>query len=282
MSLPRKGLPSFDDVLADENTQSSLPDFNEDYDESIVDLSDSDFGLESETISTDLPSYDSYKNEEDFSSIENSLEREETTPSNITQDDLSVPEDVFEKGVQDDSNFIEKIKSFIPKSKKKGPNKSKQKKDKAKLDINNIKLNKKQLITIISAFLIILLLIIGFNLIGGAKGKDSKTKVEDAPKTTKVEKSESNSIDNVKYEYKKSMSEGIVYEVTAKKSTKINIQRAFKDEKGNIILCESGDIEVTKGKQEVYAECLNNRENTEIKKSQDTLISDNIVELKNN
>ena len=58
------------------------------------------------------------------------------------------------------------------------------------------------------------------------------------------------------------------------------MQRAFYDSKGNIVDCESGDIEIIKGSQDVFAECVNDKEGTDIKDTEKNLIKDNLIEIK--
>ena len=58
------------------------------------------------------------------------------------------------------------------------------------------------------------------------------------------------------------------------------MQRAFYDSKGNIVVCESGDIEIIKGSQDVFAECVNDKEGTDIKDTEKNLIKDNLIEIK--
>ena len=147
-----------------------------------------------------------------------------------------------------------------PKKEKKGRIKSKKK----KFNFDYKKLNKKH-------FLIIF---VTFTLLTKPKNETNNN----AETTAKVEQTENKS--DIKFTFKKETSGGIIFEVTSDKSAKINLQRAFYDAKGNIVICESGDIEIIKGSQDVFAECVNNKENTDIKDTEKNLIKDNLIEIK--
>ena len=166
---------------------------------------------------------------------------------------------------------IEEVKS-TPKKEKKGRIKPKKKKFNFSFDYK--KLTKKHYFIISGVFVAFLIAFVAISLLMKPKeNTDNSTET-----TPKVEQTESKT--DVKYTFKKETSNGIIFEVTSEHSTKINLQRAFYDSKGNIVVCESGDIEIIKGKQDVFAECVNNKESTDIKDTDKNLIKDNLIEIK--
>lgn len=163
----------------------------------------------------------------------------------------------------------EEIKSK-PKKEKKGRIKPKKK----KFNFDYKKLNKKHYFIIGGVFALFLIIFVTFTLLT----KPTNETNNNAETTAKVEQTENKS--DIKFTFKKETSGGIIFEVTSDKSAKINLQRAFYDAKGNIVICESGDIEIIKGSQDVFAECVNNKENTDIKDTEKNLIKDNLIEIK--
>ena len=151
---------------------------------------------------------------------------------------------------------------------------SKPKKEKKGRIKPNKKLNKKHYFIIGGVFALFLIIFVTFTLLTKPKNETNNN----AETTAKVEQTENKS--DIKFTFKKETSGGIIFEVTSDKSAKINLQRAFYDAKGNIIVCESGDIEIIKGSQDVFAECVNNKENTDIKDTEKNLIKDNLIEIK--
>lgn len=245
MPLPKRKLPSLDNDL---NLQSD--DFNEDF-EQIQDLTDEDF----------LP-IDEQKSEIKDSEIKH-IGYEE-----VRED--KAPEKTKEKEQTDNNEKKGKIKQK--------QNKASEVLKKLSNNISNFdytKLNRKHYIIIGSVFTCFILLFILLSLINKPK---SNTKENNNSKHNTEKVSKNNS--KIKYTFKKDVSNGIIFDVVTEKSTKINLQRLFKDNNGNIIVCESGDIEITKGSQEVFAECLNNRESSDVKNTDKKLIKDNLVEIK--
>ena len=92
-------------------------------------------------------------------------------------------------------------------------------------------------------------------------------------------KSNNNEIkENISYSFKNEEYQGIVFTVKSSKNTKINLQRIYKEDKGNLVLCEAVEQEIEKDKeQDVYLTCLNNTE--EVSNTSNKLIKDNIVEI---
>ena len=225
-----------------------------------------------------LPSLDN-----DFSSVNTHEEFEEI--QELTDDDFINDNSDFEQiephesssYVQDEieevsePEEIEEVKS-TPKKEKKGRIKPKKKKFNFSFDYK--KLTKKHYFIISGVFVAFLIVFVAISLL--MKPKDNTDNNTEA--TPKVEQTESKT--DVKYTFKKETSNGIIFEVTSEHSTKINLQRAFYDSKGNIVVCESGDIEIIKGKQDVFAECVNNKESTDIKDTDKNLIKDNLIEIK--
>lgn len=223
-----------------------------------------------------LPSLDN-----DFNSVNTHEEIEEI--QELTDDDFIndnsdfepvesssyVAQDEFEEVHKPEK--IEEVKSE-PKKEKKGRIKPKKKKFNFNFDYK--KLNKKHYFIIAGVFTAFLIIFVTISLL--MKPKEETNNNTDS--TPKVEQTETKS--NVKYKFKKETSGGIIFEVTSEHSTKINLQRAFYDSKGNIVVCESGDIEIIKGKQDVFAECVNNKESTDIKDTEQNLIKDNLIEIK--
>jgi len=156
-----------------------------------------------------------------------------------------------------------------PKKEKKGRIKPKKK----KFNFDYKKLNKKHYFIISGVFVAFLIVFVAISLL--MKPKDNTD--NNTESTPQVEQTENKT--DVKYKFKKETSNGIIFEVTSEHSAKINLQRAFYDPKGNIV-GESGDIEIIKGKQDVFAECVNNREGTDIKDTEKNLIKDNLIEIK--
>lgn len=225
-----------------------------------------------------LPSLDN-----DFSSVNTHEEFEEI--QELTDDDFINDNSDFEQVEPNESSSyiqdeieevpepeeIEEVKS-TPKKEKKGRIKPKKKKFNFSFDYK--KLTKKHYFIISGVFVAFLIAFVAISLL--MKPKDN---TDNSTETTpKVEQTESKT--DVKYTFKKETSNGIIFEVTSEHSTKINLQRAFYDSKGNIVVCESGDIEIIKGKQDVFAECVNNKESTDIKDTDKNLIKDNLIEIK--
>lgn len=225
-----------------------------------------------------LPSLDN-----DFSSVNTHEEFEEI--QELTDDDFINDNSDFEQVEPNESSSyvqdeieevpepeeIEEVKS-TPKKEKKGRIKPKKKKFNFSFDYK--KLTKKHYFIISGVFVAFLIAFVAISLLMKPKeNTDNNTET-----TPKVEQTESKT--DVKYTFKKETSNGIIFEVTSEHSTKINLQRAFYDSKGNIVVCESGDIEIIKGKQDVFAECVNNKESTDIKDTDKNLIKDNLIEIK--
>lgn len=225
-----------------------------------------------------LPSLDN-----DFSSVNTHEEFEEI--QELTDDDFINDNSDFEQVEPNESSSyvqdeieevpepeeIEEVKS-TPKKEKKGRIKTKKKKFNFSFDYK--KLTKKHYFIISGVFVAFLIAFVAISLLMKPKeNTDNSTET-----TPKVEQTESKT--DVKYTFKKETSNGIIFEVTSEHSTKINLQRAFYDSKGNIVVCESGDIEIIKGKQDVFAECVNNKESTDIKDTDKNLIKDNLIEIK--
>ena len=225
-----------------------------------------------------LPSLDN-----DFNSVNTHEEFEEI--QELTDDDFINDNSDFEQvepnetssHVQDEieevpePEEIEEVKS-TPKKEKKGRIKPKKKKFNFSFDYK--KLTKKHYFIISGVFVAFLIAFVAISLLMKPKD-DTDNNTESTPQ---VEQKENKT--DVKYTFKKETSNGIIFEVTSEHSAKINLQRAFYDPKGNIVVCESGDIEIIKGKQDVFAECVNNREGTDIKDTEKNLIKDNLIEIK--
>ena len=225
-----------------------------------------------------LPSLDN-----DFNSVNTHEEFEEI--QELTDDDFINDNSDFEQVEPNESSSyvkdeieevpepeeIEEVKS-TPKKEKKGRIKPKKKKFNFSFDYK--KLTKKHYFIISGVFVAFLISFVSISLL--MKPKDNTdNNTESTPQVEQIE----NKTD-VKYKFKKETSNGIIFEVTSEHSAKINLQRAFYDPKGNIVVCESGDIEIIKGKQDVFAECANNREGTDIKDTEKNLIKDNLIEIK--
>lgn len=225
-----------------------------------------------------LPSLDN-----DFNSVNTHEEFEEI--QELTDDDFINGNSDFEQVEPNESSSyvqdeieevpepeeIEEVKS-TPKKEKKGRIKPKKKKFNFSFDYK--KLTKKHYFIISGVFVAFLIAFVSISLL--MKPKDN---TDNNPESTpQVEQTENKT--DVKYKFKKETSNGIIFEVTSEHSAKINLQRAFYDPKGNIVVCESGDIEIIKGKQDVFAECANNREGTDIKDTEKNLIKDNLIEIK--
>ena len=223
-----------------------------------------------------LPSLDN-----DFNSVNTHEEFEEI--QELTDDDFINGNSDFEQVEPNESSSyvqdeieevpepeeIEEVKS-TPKKEKKGRIKPKKK----KFNFDYKKLNKKHYFIIGGVFALFLIIFVTFTLLTKPKNETNNN----AEATAKVEQTENKS--DIKFTFKKETSGGIIFEVTSDKSAKINLQRAFYDAKGNIVICESGDIEIIKGSQDVFAECVNNKENTDIKDTEKNLIKDNLIEIK--
>lgn len=225
-----------------------------------------------------LPSLDN-----DFNSVNTHEEFEEI--QELTDDDFINGNSDFEQVEPNESSSyvqdeieevpepeeIEEVKS-TPKKEKKGRIKPKKKKFNFSFDYK--KLTKKHYFIISGVFVAFLIAFVSISLL--MKLKDNTD--NNTESTPQVEQTENKT--DVKYKFKKETSNGIIFEVTSEHSAKINLQRAFYDPKGNIVVCESGDIEIIKGKQDVFAECANNREGTDIKDTEKNLIKDNLIEIK--
>ena len=225
-----------------------------------------------------LPSLDN-----DFNSVNTHEEFEEI--QELTDDDFINDNSDFEQVEPNESSpyiqdeikempepeEIEEVKS-TPKKEKKGRIKPKKKKFNFSFDYK--KLTKKHYFIISGVFVAFLIAFVAISLL--MKPKDNTD--NNTESTPKVEQTENKT--DVKYKFKKETSNGIIFEVTSEHSAKINLQRAFYDPKGNIVVCESGDIEIIKGKQDIFAECVNNREGTDIKDTEKNLIKDNLIEIK--
>ena len=225
-----------------------------------------------------LPSLDN-----DFNSVNTHEEFEEI--QELTDDDFINGNSDFEQVEPNESSSyvqdeieevtepeeIEEVKS-TPKKEKKGRIKPKKKKFNFSFDYK--KLTKKHYFIISGVFVAFLIAFVSISLL--MKPKDNTD--NNTESTPQVEQTENKT--DVKYKFKKETSNGIIFEVTSEHSAKINLQRAFYDPKGNIVVCESGDIEIIKGKQDVFAECANNREGTDIKDTEKNLIKDNLIEIK--
>lgn len=219
----------------------------------------------------------------DFNSVNTHEEFEEI--QELTDDDFINDNSDFEQVEPNESSSyvqdeieevpepeeIEEVKS-TPKKEKKGRIKPKKKKFNFSFDYK--KLTKKHYFIISGVFVAFLIAFVSISLL--MKPKDNTD--NNTESTPQVEQTENKT--DVKYKFKKETSNGIIFEVTSEHSAKINLQRAFYDPKGNIVVCESGDIEIIKGKQDVFAECANNREGTDIKDTEKNLIKDNLIEIK--
>jgi hypothetical protein len=225
-----------------------------------------------------LPSLDN-----DFNSVNTHEEFEEI--QELTDDDFINDNSDFEQVEPNESSSyvqdeieempepeeIKEVKS-THKKEKKGRIKPKNKKFNFSFDYK--KLTKKHYFIISGVFVAFLIAFVAISLL--MKPKDNTD--NNTESTPQVEQTENKT--DVKYKFKKETSNGIIFEVTSEHSAKINLQRAFYDPKGNIVVCESGDIEIIKGKQDVFAECVNNREGTDIKDTEKNLIKDNLIEIK--
>ena len=225
-----------------------------------------------------LPSLDN-----DFNSVNTHEEFEEI--QELTDDDFINDNSDFEQVEPNESSSyvqdeieempepeeIKEVKS-TPKKEKKGRIKPKNKKFNFSFDYK--KLTKKHYFIISGVFVAFLIVFVAISLL--MKPKDNTD--NNTESTPQVEQTENKT--DVKHKFKKETSNGIIFEVTSEHSAKINLQRAFYDPKGNIVVCESGDIEIIKGKQDVFAECANNREGTDIKDTEKNLIKDNLIEIK--
>lgn len=221
-----------------------------------------------------LPSLD-----KDFHSTNNHEELEEI--QELTDDDFIDTNSDFEQVEPEEPVYAQETIGYEevkpePKHKKekKGRIKPQKKKFNFNFNFDYKKLNKKHYFIIGGVFLAFIIIFVTISLLTKPK-ENTNNNTNEAPKTEQKEnKSE------VKYKFKKETSGGIIFEVSSNKSTKINLQRLFYDNKGNIIVCESGDIEIIKGSQEVFSECLNNRESTDIKDTDKNLLKDNLIEIK--
>ena len=221
-----------------------------------------------------LPSLD-----KDFHSTNNHEELEEI--QELTDDDFIDTNSDFEQVEPEEPVYAQETIGYEevkheskPKKEKKGRIKPQKKKFNFNFNFDYKKLNKKHYFIIGGVFLAFIIIFVTISLLTKPK-ENTNNNTNEAPKTEQKEnKSE------VKYKFKKETSGGIIFEVSSNKSTKINLQRLFYDNKGNIIVCESGDIEIIKGSQEVFSECLNNRESTDIKDTDKNLLKDNLIEIK--
>lgn len=221
-----------------------------------------------------LPSLD-----KDFHSTDNHEEFEEI--QELTDDDFIDTNSDFEQVEPEEPVYAQETIGYEevkhepkPKKEKKGRIKPQKKKFNFNFNFDYKKLNKKHYFIIGGVFLAFIIIFVTISLLTKPK-ENTNNNTNEAPKTEQKEnKSE------VKYKFKKETSGGIIFEVSSNKSTKINLQRLFYDNKGNIIVCESGDIEIIKGSQEVFSECLNNRGSTDIKDTDKNLLKDNLIEIK--
>lgn len=263
MALPSKrGLPSLD----------SLPPIEE------------DFAIEENFSPVEK---EIYSNEEEFIPVNDNFEEDDSVP--LTDLDFEEDEDFInpyteqEDNVEyedndeydyyeEDSNASAKssfnfslIKEKLPKINLK---KIFEKKDKSEIskkknnkkEKSELSFNPKLIIGIITG--VIILLFVLLKLFGGSSSK--------APDISKI----------VEYEFVKEESDGVVFEVSSKENTIVNIQRIFLDKNNRYILCETGPQEVYKEKQRMtlFARCTNDVE--PVKNTTKNLVKDNIVKEK--
>lgn len=245
MSLPKKGKFDLPPLDLEEEDSKVLPDINsisydEDFileeeileDDSIQELSDSDFGIN--------------QNEEVL--VNNSIDTipNEDLQDNQVNDDLEQYKNVEE---QEDIPIKKKVSILLQSFKKPSIK---------KLNIEIFKNNKNTKLLILPAIVI-------FVLFGTLKI------FKNTSWSSNMMKNSSDKFSFVKEEYS-----GVVFKIKPNSSHKVNIQRIYKESNGNVVLCETGQQEVTKDKeQEMFAECLNPIE--EVKGTSKTKVLDNLV-----
>lgn len=84
---------------------------------------------------------------------------------------------------------------------------------------------------------------------------------------------------DISYHYKREEYNGIAFSAKAKKDMIAKFQRVYKEKNGNIVLCETDNIELSQNhEQEVFLTCMNNTE--DIKNTNHKKITDNALEIK--
>lgn len=84
---------------------------------------------------------------------------------------------------------------------------------------------------------------------------------------------------DISYHYKREEYNGIAFSAKAKKDMVAKFQRVYKEKNGNIVLCETDNIELSQNhEQEVFLTCMNNTE--DVKNTNHKKITDNVLEIK--
>lgn len=290
MSLPElPSLDSLDNVIPKkdppkENIDESLnidSQLEEDDDDNLPILTDDELGNDY-TIDPKASDYDPTKDpySPEFIEPENvdTLEDEDISPpipevktkkKQIKKSPSQNKGSVFIEYV---NNIIKNIKSKInhnktnkdsePSVKKTDVNKSK--KILSKLPFNPLYI----VISVVAAIFILFMLSLFLN-------HNSQPSKKVSQQTTQSKSSKNDiSIKSTKDEYN-----GVSFSFTSPINQKINIQRVYKDKSNNLVLCETGTIEVYSGKtNEAFAECLNNENEVKNTKGKTTIDNINYIE----
>lgn len=181
----------------------------------------------------------------------------------ISDDVTESENDIKEEPIKEDE-YTESETNSKEKSTKNNNNTNKKKLNLnlSKIPIPVLKIPKisyKKIIIIISA------IIIGLFLIG---------KISHPSHSSITEKNK-----DISYHYKREEYNGIVFSAKAKKDMIAKIQRVYKEKNGNIVLCETDNLELSQNhEQEVFLTCMNNTE--DIKNTNHKKITDNALEIK--
>lgn len=175
-----------------------------------------------------------------------------------TDFETNIEEEPFKKDEYTESETNSKEKS----TKNNNTNKKKLNLNLSKIPIPVLKFPKisyKKIIIIISA------IIIGFFLIG---------KISHPSHSSITENNK-----DISYHYKREEYNGIAFSAKAKKDMIAKFQRVYKEKNGNIVLCETDNLELSQNhEQEVFLTCMNNTE--DVKNTNHKKIIDNALEIK--
>lgn len=202
---------------------------------------------------------------------------EEETISYVGEEEENLDDDfveISEDETESENNIEEPIKEKETTTESENNSKEKSTKNnnntnKKKLNLNLSKIpipvlkfpkiSYKKIIIIISA------IIIGLFLIG---------KISHPTHSSITEKNK-----DISYHYKREEYNGIVFSAKAKKDMIAKFQRVYKEKNGNIVLCETDNLELSQNhEQEVFLTCMNNTE--DIKNTNHKKITDNALEIK--
>lgn len=181
----------------------------------------------------------------------------------ISEDNTDFEDNIEEEPIKEEETAKSENNSKEKSTKNNNTNKKKFNLNLAKIPIPVFKFPKisyKKIIIIISA------VIIGLFLIGKINSRSSPRSITEKNK-------------DISYHYKREEYNGIAFSAKAKEDIIAKFQRVYKEKNGNIVLCETDNLELSQNhEQEVFLTCMNNTE--DVKNTNHKKITDNVLEIK--